>query len=113
NIVDHKDTITHARHNIWFSTQPPQHVSRLVPYTTLFRSVSDGGRTYTVKLRGGVRFHDGSEMTSRDVKASYDVPRRHLAAVVERSEEHTSELQTRSDLVCRLLLEKKKSCNAS
>src|SRR2546428_542247 len=35
-------------------------------------SVSDGGRTYTVKLRGGVRFHDGSEMTSRDVKASYD-----------------------------------------
>jgi len=35
-------------------------------------TVSDGGRTYTVKLRGGVRFHDGSELTSRDVKASYD-----------------------------------------
>src|SRR2546427_13297596 len=35
-------------------------------------TISDGGRTYTVKLRGGVRFHDGSELTARDVKASYD-----------------------------------------
>ncbi|PYN93287.1 MAG: ABC transporter substrate-binding protein [Candidatus Rokuibacteriota bacterium] len=35
-------------------------------------AVSDGGRTYTIKLRGGVRFHDGSELTSRDVKTSYD-----------------------------------------
>jgi peptide/nickel transport system substrate-binding protein len=35
-------------------------------------TVSDGGRTYTVKIRRGVRFHDGSELTSRDVKASYD-----------------------------------------
>ena len=35
-------------------------------------TISDGGRTYTVKLRRGVRFHDGSELTSRDVKATYD-----------------------------------------
>src|SRR6266550_2358987 len=35
-------------------------------------TITDGGRTYTLKLRRGVRFHDGSEMTSRDVKASYD-----------------------------------------
>ncbi|MBI2204487.1 MAG: ABC transporter substrate-binding protein [Candidatus Rokubacteria bacterium] len=35
-------------------------------------TVSSDGRVYTVKLRRGVRFHDGSEMTSRDVKASYD-----------------------------------------
>src|SRR5206468_6164851 len=34
-----------------------------------------------------------------------------LPAIVKRSEEHTSELQSRSDLVCRLLLEKKKLCN--
>ncbi len=35
-------------------------------------TITDGGRLYTLKLRRGVRFHDGSELTSRDVKASYD-----------------------------------------
>src|SRR5438128_10258499 len=34
--------------------------------------VAKDGRTYTFTLRRGVRFHDGSELTSRDVKASYD-----------------------------------------
>jgi peptide/nickel transport system substrate-binding protein len=35
-------------------------------------TVADGGRRYTLELRRGVRFHDGAELTSRDVKASYD-----------------------------------------
>src|SRR5438132_7911661 len=68
--------------------------STLFPYTTLFQSRRDeagvGGRAGTQHAPDvGVR-PDGGE-------------------VVARSEEHTSELQSHSDLVCRLLLEKKKT----
>src|SRR2546422_1798353 len=71
--------------------RPPR--STLFPYTTLFRSADDG-------LLGRVE-HDVHELSGG--------PRRHAA----RSEEHTSELQSRLHLVCRLLLEKKKACSNS
>src|SRR3712207_6979471 len=85
--------------------RPPR--STLFPYTTLFRS--EDGRllgaarrgTPTRRLRG-----DGAEYDARAVeRAVFEVIRQ--AAQRCRSEEHTSELQSRQYLVCRLLLEKK------
>src|SRR5436190_18133506 len=74
--------------------RPPR--STLFPYTTLFRSGYDCDASATT-----VRFPDHD---CRPVVAPL------LVADVElRSEEHTSELQSHSDLVCRLLLEKKKN----
>src|SRR5207247_3675586 len=67
--------------------RPPR--STLFPYTTLFRSEQSAN--------GHIRF------TVRSSPAGVDVD-----GVEIRSEEHTSELQSRVDLVCRLLLEKKK-----
>src|SRR6478672_12895074 len=73
--------------------RPPR--STLFPYTTLFRS-----RRWTCR-RGRRRTQPCS---ARRPNRS----RRRSARRPPRSEEHTSELQSRSDLVCRLLLEKKK-----
>src|SRR3989442_15433714 len=77
--------------------RPPR--STLFPYTTLFRP-PDLGRTwcpprFPVRRRAGPRSAGGGS------------PRRH-PHLARRSEEHTSELQSRPHLVCRLLLEKKK-----
>src|SRR2546430_10689235 len=70
--------------------RPPR--STLFPYTTLFRSVGIG-MLYTPLLVDRMQL-------------SY--PSGFAVAKPERSEEHTSELQSQSNLVCRLLLEKKK-----
>src|SRR5437868_13145548 len=73
---------------------PPR--STLFPYTTLFRSVRKELRRWLARL------HEDINLTS--VFVTHD----HRGQVDVRSEEHTSELQSRFDLVCRLLLEKKK-----
>src|SRR5437868_11952857 len=77
------------------SRRPPR--STLFPYTTLFRSRhGSGGRRPPRDRRYGTHHARGPAENPAAV---------HPAA---RSEEHTSELQSRFDLVCRLLLEKKK-----
>src|SRR5436309_12610528 len=78
--------------------RPPR--STLFPYTTLFRSRDrDHGRV------GRVAALDELDQ----VVASQALDRLPRPANVARSEEHTSELQSRENLVCRLLLEKKKN----
>src|SRR2546428_7169945 len=85
--------------------RPPR--STLFPYTTLFRSVD------VSHLNIGQAVHLGEIKAPDNVELLGDkkIPVIAVAAPrteEERSEEHTSELQSRSDLVCRLLLEKKK-----
>src|SRR2546428_3279877 len=70
--------------------RPPR--STLFPYTTLFRS-----------LTARTKDHHGLKLFRQATRNSSVA----AAGSVQRSEEHTSELQSRSDLVCRLLLEKK------
>src|SRR3712207_7036090 len=85
--------------------RPPR--STLFPYTTLFRSRVAGGRT--VRPRGEAT--DTREPRLLQVQGDGAVPRLHRIpgnpGQERRSEEHTSELQSRQYLVCRLLLEKK------
>src|SRR5437016_10905812 len=86
--------------------RPPR--STLFPYTTLFRSV-DGAE-------GGLQRGDHIDQLLRVLLVDLDVEDVHARELLEqdglafhhRSEEHTSELQSLTNLVCRLLLEKKK-----
>src|SRR3712207_9528882 len=86
--------------------RPPR--STLFPYTTLFRSraepaLAPGGAAAGAELRGRVPAGDGGE----GAQPRHGLVRGDRQGV--RSEEHTSELQSRQYLVCRLLLEKKKT----
>src|SRR2546427_2228631 len=85
--------------------RPPR--STLFPYTTLFRSWS--GDVFTRSLRNWSRAGKAGEVVLFvDTFSNYFEPENARAALAVRSEEHTSELQSQSNLVCRLLLEKKK-----
>src|SRR5260221_10464527 len=77
--------------------RPPR--STLFPYTTLFRSVH-GSQNRAPHSRGP------RASRGKACDAEIGLPKRDRP---KRSEEHTSELQSHSDLVCRLLLEKKKT----
>src|SRR2546430_10264302 len=88
--------------------RPPR--STLFPYTTLFRSLRE--ETCTPPETGGLLRSYLEEAASRKVriKATVSAGRSSISQCPDpRSEEHTSELQSQSNLVCRLLLEKKKS----
>src|SRR2546428_5664619 len=96
--------------------RPPR--STLFPYTTLFRSRLFRSLPGLGRWSGG--FSPGSTLSLYPTRIGRfgviicyesvfeDLTRRYRSAGASRSEEHTSELQSRSDLVCRLLLEKKK-----
>src|SRR5690349_22707026 len=95
---------------------PPPPTSTLFPYTTLFRSASPAASmSATMRAdasRSGQRTGEASMAST--VTAFESTPSKPISTVPidcvneRRSEEHTSELQSRRDLVCRLLLEKKK-----
>src|SRR2546426_8049849 len=78
--------------------RPPR--STLFPYTTLFRSITE--RADRAQRRRGIFGADAERHAGAGPAAD---PREHG----DRSEEHTSELQSPCNLVCRLLLEKKKT----
>src|SRR3712207_7567624 len=85
--------------------RPPR--STLFPYTTLFRSVSvPGGIESGMRIRHSGQGHKGERgAPAGDLYVRVRVPEDPEL----RSEEHTSELQSRQYIVCRLLLEKKKT----
>src|SRR3989442_10732852 len=91
--------------------RPPR--STLFPYTTLFRSVNARSRTCKSgaekRIDGSVIRH-GQNSGQQLVPCWFGITLKQIdcAEISCRSEEHTSELQSRPHLVCRLLLEKKK-----
>src|SRR2546430_6732197 len=85
--------------------RPPR--STLFPYTTLFRSGGKGTKLlFNIKFLISVRFC--WSLNEADVNGRGPAASKWNNSRSFRSEEHTSELQSQSNLVCRLLLEKKK-----
>src|SRR3712207_7555446 len=93
--------------------RPPR--STLFPYTTLFRSQGDRVETGDEPGLGaeGLSRALGDAFGVLSVHPAVTMPSSRVLRQLERSEEHTSELQSRQYLVCRLLLEKKKTAELS
>src|SRR2546430_17158523 len=83
--------------------RPPR--STLFPYTTLFRSSWNGSAGIPLQWGNLTSSPGGGQQAAMDAGD----PPPYGANRLNRSEEHTSELQSQSNLVCRLLLEKKKN----
>src|SRR5688572_31857091 len=91
--------------------RPPR--STLFPYTTLFRSGATGSTRFLMEREGLTAPHLVArvlEVLARPI-ARTNATRLVVTPTQTRSEEHTSELQSQSNLVCRLLLEKKNKKN--
>src|SRR5690554_7550750 len=95
---------------------PPR--STLFPYTTLFRSfvpfkITGSGVCQAIPAPSGYvcRKRGCCEREGRHQVVQFCACSQCLLTLIQRSEEHTSELQSRPHLVCRLLLEKKKQNN--
>src|SRR3712207_7592421 len=90
--------------------RPPR--STLFPYTTLFRSLSDHARVVAGQTLLAVLWVGDGTLKLRcntlPIHSPRAIPGSRQENDLPRSEEHTSELQSRQYLVCRLLLEKKK-----
>src|SRR5206468_12493415 len=100
--------------SLFFSYIPPHPLSTLFPYTTLFRSgfctrsSSPAPPPTASAISSQATARSGRRGCSRaSLRSTLGARAKKLWN--SRSEEHTSELQSRSDLVCRLLLEKKKN----
>src|SRR2546426_2922964 len=85
--------------------RPPR--STLFPYTTLFRSTDTTDPTLA-PIASPIRYGLGLTRSGPSAASSTGVTTRQMVSFT-RSEEHTSELQSPCNLVCRLLLEKKKN----
>src|SRR5699024_11299958 len=107
-------TLSLFRHLLRAPSTPP-----LSPYTTLFRSKDSLDRMMPGRHSGGVTTRTASPISTSApgvpmmpvmfiLASCFSLQFGAALAVQLRSEEHTSELQSRFDLVCRLLLEKKK-----
>src|SRR5947209_13233385 len=87
--------------------RPPR--STLFPYTTLFRSLAGLLRQNLIHRDAGIepRLAQRGRDVGQEPRARFRVRAARASRTRKRSEEHTSELQSRQYLVCRLLLEKK------